>query len=1580
MQNNQTSKFDNENIIINCVTYIKLEKLGEGTESNVYKGLNTQTNEIVAIKEYKQQINEKEYSALQALQKQNLKYIIGIKEVLYQEQKETIIIMEFADGEFNEFMKTDDYKQLSIDQKNKYFIQMAKGVNQLHGLGLFHRDLKPVNFVYFNKPNNQKIIKLIDFGKARNIDNNNDELRKTYQVGTPQYGAPEIITGDYDNQIDIWSLGLVWWEMLTNEPFFKSINQKKKYNQQMIDSEIDSCKFIQEKESNFLKKMLNLEASKRLQLKEIIYAYKKQDGKQQNLININQNQSTYRIINKIGQGAECIVYKGQNTQTNEIVAIKEYKQINQNELKAIQAINQKNYSHIIGIKAVQQNSNSCIKIVMEFADGDFYKFMSTQDYQRLGYDQKNQYFLQIAKGVDQLHDLGFFHRDLKPENFALIDLPNNQKIIKLINFGFVKETGNFMAKTACVGTPYYIAPEVLKYFQNQCYYDKQVDIWSLGAIWYEMLTGQKLFNGNNQDEIFNQILNSSQKQIDQLIQNNQYIQIKEKELIKRMLRKTPIERKSLKEIIAAYIQQQVQYQPFQNQQFLNQQPQIQQNQNLYQNQFQQFQFQQQQQQKLQFNQMNPQIQPTNNIQFPSNSTQIRFKQQIQQETKQKNMEEELKQKREDLEKQKEKEFAEKLEIAKQQLQQDYEKEIRLKENELKQQQEKAQQQDEMIQQAIKFQNEMNNFKQQKEEEYQKNIEQIQKEAQKGMQKEIDQQLQDYKKQIKEQLEIEIEEKYKQDQINKENELKQKQEQENKKQLEEKKQSLIIQLQTQSNNIQMFISNLNQKLVHINDIDTQVQNKNELINLINNEIQKQNKKQNENEESQQQIQKASLLQELSGLDNKISQEMSQNIEEQNKVINKIREQQIQLEKDVSEREKNIFQLQFTKVQEQFNLFQGIIQKFQEKIKFYDKVSFQMQEEEKLHEVIGQYEKLLIQFQVLQSLVKNINQFELSQQVINYQTFNIKVEEIQQSQNRLKNQIDESNKSIEQTDIKFINEHRRQLDVLAHNLNDYLDKFKYLSKNEKYKNKIDQIISKIENCFNQLNQLNQLLTQGIFQNYQQFNQKIDSINQNLYEFQKQHNQLHEQIYQDQQIQQQNDERTKKLKNIEGQLKEFTDKMNSLKTQINNLINNQYCNNEYTRNLIMEKQSKIDQNINQIQNQFKNFKDFNQLTQSEINNQISSLEQFQEKLKKQIDDEQEQVIQLQFIIQKIGAENKSEQEKELLQQTNKLQQKQMQLSKALSTEKKEGLLVQLKEEIKKLEEYNEINNENQKLFNEKLQQYRKQQTSPNQQNKIQELLQKQQKFNFEKTLKLKYILGKVRNKPNELQFEDINNNPFDQFDVLKENEKKLSQEINSIISQELNQQLNPSYYDKLTKKINNLISEIDTLIQQIPQQNQIQRFQNQYKKNVEQFQILYALVNYIMQYHLTRYFERIKENEDKSKDKQQNFKEGSYIKAFHDKQNEQTKESTKKEKEAQDLLKIYENILFNNYSKKLIDEMERDYQTIKKEIETQENFIKQKNLVKLRACIKDQKIIKEIINDKQYYKITEFAQMLIFQIIMK
>jgi len=102
-----------------------------------------------------------------------------------------------------------------------------------------------------------------------------------------------------------------------------------------------------------------------------------------------------------------------------------------------------------------------------------------------------------------LHKNSICHRDIKPENFLLYK-ENSEKHIKLIDFGLAKKMSKDELLTMPNGTPYYIAPEVLKGSYTQL-----CDNWSMGVVMFIMLSGKPPFGGKNNNEILNNVLHGS---------------------------------------------------------------------------------------------------------------------------------------------------------------------------------------------------------------------------------------------------------------------------------------------------------------------------------------------------------------------------------------------------------------------------------------------------------------------------------------------------------------------------------------------------------------------------------------------------------------------------------------------------------------------------------------------------------------------------------------------------------------------------------------------------------------------------------------------------------------------------------------------------------------------------------------------------------------------------------------------------------------------------------------------------------------------------------------------------------------
>jgi calcium-dependent protein kinase len=143
-----------------------------------------------------------------------------------------------------------------------------------------------------------------------------------------------------------------------------------------------------------------------------------------------------------------------------------------------------------------------VHIVMEFCTGGelFDRIVSAHKFTE---KHACEIMEQMLSAVKHLHEHGIVHRDLKPENFLMADKSEGAGV-KLIDFGLSKRFSNkdqLEKMKTVVGTPYYVAPEVLKGS-----YDKRCDVWSLGVILFVFLCGYPPFEGDNNKEIFKNVL------------------------------------------------------------------------------------------------------------------------------------------------------------------------------------------------------------------------------------------------------------------------------------------------------------------------------------------------------------------------------------------------------------------------------------------------------------------------------------------------------------------------------------------------------------------------------------------------------------------------------------------------------------------------------------------------------------------------------------------------------------------------------------------------------------------------------------------------------------------------------------------------------------------------------------------------------------------------------------------------------------------------------------------------------------------------------------------------------------------
>ncbi|KAJ8002930.1 hypothetical protein DPEC_G00164080 [Dallia pectoralis] len=204
----------------------------------------------------------------------------------------------------------------------------------------------------------------------------------------------------------------------------------------------------------------------------------------------------YRDLRQVGTGAYGTVCSAVDFRTGTKVAIKKLHRPFQSELFAKRAyrelrlLKHMKHENVIGLVDVFTADLSLDRfhdfyLVMPFMGTDLGKLMKLQ---RLSEDKVQFLVYQMLKGLKYIHSAGIIHRDLKPGNLSV----NQECELKILDFGLARQADSEM--TGYVVTRWYRAPEVILSWMH---YTQTVDIWSVGCIMAEMLTGKPLFKGND---------------------------------------------------------------------------------------------------------------------------------------------------------------------------------------------------------------------------------------------------------------------------------------------------------------------------------------------------------------------------------------------------------------------------------------------------------------------------------------------------------------------------------------------------------------------------------------------------------------------------------------------------------------------------------------------------------------------------------------------------------------------------------------------------------------------------------------------------------------------------------------------------------------------------------------------------------------------------------------------------------------------------------------------------------------------------------------------------------------------------
>lgn len=270
---------------------------------------------------------------------------------------------------------------------------------------------------------------------------------------------------------------------------------------------------------------------------------------------------TYERLSKLGEGASGIVERVKNTSTGEVVALKTIqkgvgeadKEEVDTEIRCLRRLRHRNIVNLV--EAVESESH--IWIVMECADGGgLYDRIISMDH----FSEKAAAGIikQVLRAVHYMHSMGVVHRDLKPEN-VLLDTPHVDAVVKVADFGLATELGfegyhpeesmrlkeSKKLKGGFCGSPICMAPEVAK---RNATYGPQCDIWSVGCMTHELVSGKPPFTAANAKLLFKLIREQKHPSFDGAVWKKEISQECRK-VVTWMLEYEPKDRPSAKEAL-----------------------------------------------------------------------------------------------------------------------------------------------------------------------------------------------------------------------------------------------------------------------------------------------------------------------------------------------------------------------------------------------------------------------------------------------------------------------------------------------------------------------------------------------------------------------------------------------------------------------------------------------------------------------------------------------------------------------------------------------------------------------------------------------------------------------------------------------------------------------------------------------------------------------------------------------------------------------------------------------------------------------------------------------------------------------
>ena len=488
--------------------YELLDRLGKGGMGVVYRARDTKLDRSVAVKlllgdlEGDDETRERFLREARAAGELNHRNIIQIYD-FGEVGGRAFIVMELLEGaNLNEFLK--EHPDLSLDRKLRIMTGVCDGLAFSHSRSIIHRDLKPAN-LFITK---DRQVKVLDFGLARIASS---KLTRTGLVfGTPDYMSPEQVRGKVvDERSDIFSLGAVFYQVLSGRKPFAARALPEVMRKVLTEEPVP---LTQDEAPPLLARII----TRSLQ-KDPLTRYQKVEELLADLRGVDPDEPAdpaapegeprqidrYQVLERVGQGGMGVVYRARDPVLDRDVAIKSLlvdfgvdRDARARFRQEARAAARLQHPNIVTIYEFGEQDDSPY-LIMEFLGGDDLEGLMRRD-PPLSLEHRLDIIAQLCDGLAFAHDQGVVHRDIKPGNVRVLE----DGSVKLLDFGLATVQRADAAAGTCAGSAAYASPEQLSSERV----DGRADLFSVGVLAYELLTGRQPFTGDSPAAVAYQVL------------------------------------------------------------------------------------------------------------------------------------------------------------------------------------------------------------------------------------------------------------------------------------------------------------------------------------------------------------------------------------------------------------------------------------------------------------------------------------------------------------------------------------------------------------------------------------------------------------------------------------------------------------------------------------------------------------------------------------------------------------------------------------------------------------------------------------------------------------------------------------------------------------------------------------------------------------------------------------------------------------------------------------------------------------------------------------------------------------------